>query len=43
MTIRGKDILDFDFVIIDLARLEAGQYLRSLNAAATALSARMRM
>ena len=43
MVIRGHKILDFRFAVIDLARLEAGKYVRKLNAAALALSARMRM
>jgi hypothetical protein len=43
MTIRGEEILDFRFAVIDLGRLEAREYARKLNAAAMALSARMRM
>jgi len=43
MTIRGEEILDFRFAVINLGRLEARQYARKLNAAAMALSARMRM
>jgi len=43
INIRGQSILDFNFVAIDLARLDAMQYVRKLNAVATALSARMRV
>lgn len=43
MTIRGDSILDFHFAVIDLARLDARRYARKLNAAAMALSARMRV
>jgi hypothetical protein len=43
MIIRGEEILDFRFAVIDLGRLEAREYARKLNAAAMALSARMRM
>jgi predicted transposase YdaD len=43
MTIRGDSILDFHFAVIDLARLDARQYVSKLNAAAMALSSRMRV
>ena len=43
MSIRAQSILDFNFVAIDLARLDAMEYVRKLNAAAVALSARMRV
>ncbi len=43
MTIRGDQILDFRFAVIDLARLDARRYVKKLNAAAMALSARMRV
>jgi hypothetical protein len=43
MAVRGADILDFRFTVIDLGRLDARQYARKLNAAAMALSARMRV
>jgi len=34
MIIRGEEILDFRFAVIDLGRLEAREYARKLNAAA---------
>ncbi len=43
MSIQDDVILDFHFAVIDLARLNAQQYVRQLNAAAMALSARMRV
>jgi hypothetical protein len=43
MAIRGRSILDFHFAVVDLARLDARQYVKRLNAAAMALSARMRV
>jgi len=43
MAIKGESILDFRFAAIDLARLDARRYVRNLNAAAMALSARMRV
>jgi len=43
MSIQERPILNFWFAIIDLARLDARQYVRRLNAAAMALSARMRV
>jgi len=43
MIIGGHSILDFRFAVIDLARLEARHYAQKMNAAAMALSARMRV
>jgi hypothetical protein len=43
MSIQDCPILDFHFEVIDLARLDARHYVRELNAAAMALSARMRV
>jgi len=43
MMIRSHPILDFRFAVVDLARLDARQHARKLNAAAMALSARMRV
>jgi hypothetical protein len=43
MTIQGDRILDFHFAVIDLARLDAKAYVNKLNAAAMALSSRMRV
>ena len=43
LAIRAQTILDFNFAAIDLARLDAMEYVRKLNAAAIALSARMRV
>jgi hypothetical protein len=41
--IRNQEILKFHFAIIDLARLGAMEHVRKLNAAAMALSTRMRL
>ncbi len=43
LTIRNEDILSFRFAVVDLGRLEAREYARKPNAAAMALSSRMRM
>jgi hypothetical protein len=42
MAIRGSPTLDSHFAVIDLARLDARRHVNRLNAAAMALSARMR-
>ena len=43
MRVQREPILDFHFAVIDLARLDARRYVQELNAAAMALSARMRV
>ena len=43
LAIQGHSILDFQFATVDLARLDARQYVKRLNTAAMALSARMRV
>jgi hypothetical protein len=42
LRVRGEEILFFRYAVIDLGRLEAREYAKKLNAAAMALSSRMR-